>query len=181
MEEQPLSQLVLRLPSMDDLPGLQLPRGYHARSMRTGAGDEAAWEQIIAASFGRNYSFQTDMAADAAFRPERVWFVCDEDDGPVATASAWYRAEWGENTGYLHMVGLLPRHAGRKLGYYTSLAALLQMRQEGKSQAVLHTDDERLPAIKTYLNLGFVPEFTDSSHPARWQAIDQAFGKTRHP
>ena len=38
-------------------------------------------------------------------------------------------------------------------------------------QAALLTDDPRLPAIKTYLNLGFVPEHRDDTHPARWEAV----------
>ena len=36
---------------------------------------------------------------------------------------------------------------------------------------MLDTDDFRLPAIKNYLNLGFVPVYAGESHLLRWQSI----------
>ncbi len=40
----------------------------------------------------------------------------------------------------------------------------------------LCTDDWRLPAVKTYLNLGFEPEIIHESHPARWKAVFETLG-----
>jgi mycothiol synthase len=39
---------------------------------------------------------------------------------------------------------------------------------------VLETDDERLPAIKVYLALGYVPQYPDASHEDRWSKIFRA-------
>lgn len=168
-EQQQQVQLLMIQDDLGALPALQLPEGCGIRSFRPG--DEAAWERIIAASFGGEHSFERGMAADEAYKPERVWFVTDVAGQPIATASAWYRPQWSEDTGYLHMVGLIPEHAGKKLGYAVSLAALLQMVREGRTRAVLHTDDFRIPAVKTYLGLGFVPSLTDGSHLGRWQTL----------
>ncbi len=59
---------------------------------------------------------------------------------------------------FLHMVGVLPSHGGKGLGFQVSLAALRQMKREGFTQSVLETDDFRIPAIVTYLKLNFQPE-----------------------
>jgi mycothiol synthase len=164
-----LPQLVMLRRTLEDLPANSLPEGY-ALHLYSGEQDAAAWNRIIAESFHWQADFQKDMAGDEAFHPERVWFVRHENV-PVATASAWFRPQWGETAGYLHMVGLLPEYAGRSLGLQASLAALHQMKREGRQSAVLETDDFRLPAIKTYLRLGFVPEFTHESHAERWKTI----------
>jgi mycothiol synthase len=175
MGEQRKSQLLLVRESLEGLPALELPEGYRARSLE--AGDEAAWERIIRASFAWEQPFDKGMAGDEAYKPERVWFVVDEHGVPIATASAWYRPQWSEDTGYLHMVGLMPEHAGKRLGYSVSLAALLHMVREGRTKAVLNTDDFRIPAIKTYFNLGFIPELADHDHLQRWTELSRVLNR----
>jgi mycothiol synthase len=73
--------------------------------------------------------------------------------------------------GYLHMVAVAPPYRGRGLGRCISLAALIHMRARGCQQAVLDTDDFRLPAIRTYLSLGFLPDMLEADHAPRWHAI----------
>ncbi|MDR3689213.1 MAG: hypothetical protein P4L46_07535, partial [Fimbriimonas sp.] len=46
----------------------------------------------------------------------------------------------------------------------------------GKRDIRLTTDDFRLAAIQTYLNLGFEPDMWHESHPGRWAAILQELG-----
>ncbi|MFC4807956.1 GNAT family N-acetyltransferase [Paenibacillus sp. GCM10023250] len=169
MEQQQQTQLLMIREDLGMLPDLVLPQGYVEHRLRPG--DDSGWERIITASFGGEHRFDKGMAADDPYKPERVRFISLENGEPVATASAWYRPQWKADTGYLHMVGLLPAHAGKKLGYAASLAALHQMAREGRTRAVLHTDDFRIPAIKTYLNLGFIPELADDSHLDRWIAL----------
>lgn len=174
-QQQHESQLLMVREDLSALPEMTLPEGYRLRSLQPG--DEEAWERIITASFGGEHSFANHMAADEPYKPERVWFIADRDGRPVATAAAWYRSRWPENTGYLHMVGLLPEHGGKKLGYYASLAALQQMAREGRTRSVLNTDDFRIPAVKIYLALGYVPVIADDSHLDRWRALAGILGR----
>ncbi|RKN60016.1 hypothetical protein D7M11_36015 [Paenibacillus ginsengarvi] len=74
------------------------------------------------------------------------------------------------------MVGVLPSYSGKKLGYIVSLAALQQMFREERKSAVLNTDDYRIPAIITYLKLGFVPQIVHKSHVQRWRQIAEMLG-----
>ena len=69
------------------------------------------------------------------------------------------------------MVGVMPEHSGYRLGKWVSLAVLYYHRQQGFKCAVLGTDDFRLPAIKTYLNLDFMPIYVEDDQPERWQVI----------
>lgn len=167
----PKPQLSMKRTSLTDLPVIDLPDGYTYRSFNDG--DDAYWEAIIQDSFNAQISFEQRLRPDPAFRPERVFFVC-HDGIPVATASAWFRDNWGESTGYLHMVGIKQSHSGRGLGLQASLLALRYMSShEGFDQCVLETDDFRIPAIRTYKKLGFVPNIVHPNQPLRWKKISE--------
>ena len=152
------------------LPPLELPPGIRLLPFRE-EGGPAMWEHIVNTAFGRDFTFEGKMRAEPAFRPERILFL-EQAGRPVAVAAAWQRDKWPPGTGYLHYVAVLPEARGQHLGYWVSLAALHQMRREGNASALLETQDHRLPAIKTYLRLGFVPDLTSHpSYPARWENI----------
>ncbi|MBB6734290.1 GNAT family N-acetyltransferase [Cohnella zeiphila] len=167
-EERQLPQLIMRRASLSDLPPVELPDGIVCRHFAPG--DETAWESIVEKAFGWKRSFREEIASHPYFRPERVLFLCI-DGTPVATACAWHEAKWGEDCGYLHMVGVDPRFAGRRLGYWVSLAALRRMAADGMRQALLETDDFRLAAVKTYLGLGFLPDLEEERIRTRWKEV----------
>ncbi|MFP4384177.1 MAG: GNAT family N-acetyltransferase, partial [Spirochaetia bacterium] len=158
---------------LEDLEEVKLPPGYDLKHYRPG--DAGAWEAIISEAFGREIKFENTMRYDYPYRPERIQFIT-WNGIPVATASAWYRPKWGRNTGYLHMVGVRSEHAGHRLGYLVSLAALKLMVQEKRDRAVLNTDDFRIPALKTYLRLGFKPLLYHENQRERWEHIFEETG-----
>ena len=169
MSEANLPQLLMRRGRLDDLPDLCVPEGFNARHFADG--DEAAWEHIIERTLFP-MKFDEGIRSADFYKNERVWFIC-RDEVPVATATAWVY-EKQPATGYVHMVGALPEWKGHGLGCQVSLAALLQMRADGVKDAVLHTDDHRLPAIKIYLKLGFEPIMEHESHEQRWRDVFSA-------
>ena len=165
-----MKPLVMIRESLAELPPLSVPPGYLIRTFR--AGDENRWEQVVAASFETPRTFQAIMREDPSFRPERIFFGIF-DGMAVATASAWYHPLWGSQYGYLHFVGVRPDHRGRGLGYWVSLAALYRFVEEQRSMAALETEAFRIPAIKTYLKLGFKPQVTSDTR-AVWRSIAEA-------
>jgi mycothiol synthase len=165
--------LMMRRPDLRNLPPIELPEGYAVRHYNPG--DEQAWNTIIHEGFSPNYDFDKHMKGDAAFVPERVWFIT-KNDVPVATASAWLLSRFGPHTGLMHMVGTLSGHQGKRLGYWVSLAAMHRFLTEGRLDAMLQTNDFRLPAIKTYLNLGFEPVLIHENQRSRWHTIMQKLG-----
>ena len=80
-------------------------------------------------------------------------------------------------SGYLHMVCVLPEHRGKQIGHALNLAALRWFRDRGFKEVWLSTDDWRIPAIKSYLRLGFEPFYPDDSHRERWQAVFDIIAK----
>ena len=171
--ERKMPPLVMRRSSLAQLPDVCLPAGYTLRAFRQG--DDAAWEQIIGESFGwteRSGKFAEVMRRDEAFDPRRIYFVCRAAE-PVGVAAAWVRRDYEPQAVYLHYVGVLPAESGRGLGYQVSLACLHHAVREGRTWAVLHTDDFRLPAIRTYLKLGFAPWNRHENHAARWDEVYQ--------
>ena len=164
-------QLVMMKESLAALPAVALPAGYSLRHFLPG--DESNWERVLDQSFGVTNPprrFVNIMGRDSACAPERILFIM-YDGVAVATASAWYRPEWGAETGYVHYVGTSADHKGKKLGYWVSLAALHRFVFEGRSRAVLQTDDHRVPAVKIYLELGFEPWLVEENQRQRWRAI----------
>ncbi len=169
ISHETLPQITMYLHSLENLPPLSLPPRFEAHSMRSDSPE--IWNWIISAAFERTFDFETMMRTDSSYRDDRVWFI-KEYSQTVATASAFYRPEYGEDCGYIHMVGTHPWAAGSGTGYLATLAALWQLKKEGFVKAVLTTDDYRLPAIATYLKLGFVPDLNaHESIPSRWENI----------
>jgi mycothiol synthase len=172
-------QLVMLRAHLNDLPAIELPPGYHLRPFHPG--DETAWNTIIAESFvfpSRTYAFETEIWTNPSFRPERLFFITYQNR-PVATAMAsdWHIAAHRSDIGFVHMVGVLPAHRGKHLGFWVSVSVLHRFVAEGKRLAVLQTDDFRLPAIKTYLQLQFEPFLMHENHRHRWRHVFQAIGR----
>jgi len=173
-------QLAMKLDDLSTLLGVCLPEGYAIRHYLPG--DEANWNRIIYASFDvpeerRDGWFERRIAADPAFSPDRVLFVV-RDGEAVGTATAWQVIGCPPEIGYLHYVGVLPSETGKRLGYQISLAALHKMVKEGRKAAVLLTDDFRIPAIKTYIKLGFHPVLVHENQRIRWRKVFAQMGRT---
>lgn len=169
---QPAPQLAMRRDDLAGLPALSLPAGYALRSCRQGDGEH--WARIINESFGSEHTvdnFLAIMVHPPCYRPDRLFFIVDPEGIPCATAGAYQFPAWGEQTGYLHYVGVRPAYQGRRLGHAVSLAVLRKFSEDGMTNAVLQTDDFRFPAIKTYLGLGFHPLIVHENQPERWRAV----------
>lgn len=165
-------QLRMVRPDLDNLPKLELPLGYGMRTYREG--DEVHWANIISDSFGGKQRTAEDtrneITGQERFVPDGFYFAT-HDGTPVGTACAWRQTVDETEVGYVHMVGVASAHTGHKLGKWVSLAVLIYFREHGFRCAMLDTDDFRIPAIKTYLNLGFVPVYIEDGQPKRWQVI----------
>ena len=64
-----------------------------------------------------------------------------------------------------------PDHKGKGLGYIVCAAVVKRFLDVGYSEIFLKTDDFRLPAVKTYLKMGFVPHYTADDHKQRWENV----------
>ena len=69
-----------------------------------------------------------------------------------------------------------PRFQGQGLGYAVCLAVLRSAAALGDTVVYLGTEDFRLPAIYTYLKLGFEPWLYDPRTMDRWEGILTSLG-----
>ena len=159
---------------LENLPRLQCPDGYHIRTYQKG--DEVHWAQIMDKSFVDKDRTTQDTYAEVIsqpnFDPDGFCFVVHKDV-PIGTACAWNRDLRGKPIGYIDMLAVLPEHTGHKLGKWLTVFLLHYFKAQHVSYVMLDTDDFRLPAIKNYINLGFVPAYVRENHVLRWRNIFQ--------
>lgn len=165
------TQLRMIRRNLDDLPEVELTSGYEIRTYRPG--DEAAWAKIMNSGIGADWTAEKcseALISKSQFLPDGLFFAV-HDDEPVGSACAWRSSpdEWNE--GYLHMVCVLPEHRGKNVGYLLALSVLHYFREHKFQSCILDTDEWRIPAIKSYLRLGFEPMYLDESQRERWQKV----------
>ncbi len=153
-----MGSLTMRRADLRDLLTLPVPpQGYLLRTVRP---DETATLAALmrlafpemAAEWDEAH-VERELTADPNVART---FVIEAGDMVVATASALLEPEANPGVGVIHWVAVHPEHRGQRLGYLVSLAVLHEFVRQGCRSALLRTDPERLPAIKTYQNLGFI-------------------------
>ncbi len=156
-----------------DMP--ELPPGYQLRGFAVG--DAPGWaELIVAAGFD---GWDARKFDDYILAPERVpgSRVVEFDGELVAATFASKRSE-DLSEAALDYVVCHPAHQGRRLGRIVCAAAMRFLAERGYQTITLQTDDWRLPAIKTYFNLGFTPIMTRRDMPDRWLEVRRQLGMT---
>jgi mycothiol synthase len=152
-----------------------LPDGYSLHPC-----DEEEIDSLVAllrAAF-EDENWTVDKAREALIdAPDvKTTHVITHQGQVIATASSRLLPEYYPGSGYLHWVASHPDFRGQRLGYIISLAVLYEFVEIGCWDAVLETQDPRIPAIKTYFHLDFEPVFRDDAE--RWEAIRAQIGKT---
>lgn len=163
--------LIMRRPHLDDLPAMpSLPEGYLLRLAHDG--DREGLRMLLQTAFPDSEwsaaKVESELYADV--RVPATFVVANS--GPlVATASALFEPHLQPETGTLHWVAAHPGQSGKGLGALVSLAVLQEFIRQGRTGALLRTDDSRLPAIQTYLNIGFQPDCSTPSRAERWERV----------
>ncbi|HEY3333164.1 MAG TPA: GNAT family N-acetyltransferase [Capsulimonadaceae bacterium] len=164
-------QLLMSRPSLADLPPTpELPDGYTISACT--ADDACELARMLAAAF-EDASWTVERVNQALLKADDVLvtFAVRVGETIVATASLRDMPEYFPGDAYLHWVGVDPAYRGHRLGSAVSLAVLYEGRKKGCPAAWLETDDFRLPAIKSYLDLGFVPVIKDEALGLRWDVV----------
>ena len=163
-------------PASDDARPL-LPAGYSLRTFRPG--DEDAWLALLQTGelgVWDRVRLELMLRHPHVKVPRDGIFFATVDDWPIGTASTYLHPVDDRIDPELGWVVVDPAHRGHGLGMVVCRAVLEYVGRLGYDHAYLLTDDFRLPAIQTYLRLGFEPARTDPSHPARWAAIHRQLG-----
>ena len=172
-----MKQLKMYRPPME-APEVKLPEGWHIRSYQPGDGtdwclccrggalgvDDEASEAV----------FKEKMLDDPHVAAEDVLFIVDDEGFVGGTTTLYCRDE--ENFGTVHMVAVKKEAQGKGLSAPVVAAVLARSLEKGREHITLTTDDFRVPAVKTYLKLGFIPVVGDMPMRRRWQALLRTLG-----
>ena len=171
-----VAQLYMSHPGpLADLPEPTLPPGFSFRPATTADADELA--ALVTAAYDPVHDDPWDgarMRAELLEAPDvlETWVVVDAEGRVHATASERLLPYiYPEGTGYVHFVGTLQGSQGLGLGRAITLRVLRGFVDRGLTRAVLNTADFRLPAVRLYLQLGFIPEYREDSERSAWSAL----------
>jgi mycothiol synthase len=158
-------------------PSPAVPDGYAVRQCLEG--DLDALRAVIDADEPINdrawESFRDQILPGGAF------LIVEPGSGsPVATASAChnpratrYYFPFGGEIGY---VTVDPRHRGKGLGRAVVALAVGRLIEAGYRHIFVGVQGWRLPAVKCYLRLGFVPLLHNDELLPRWRRICEQIG-----
>jgi mycothiol synthase len=156
---------------LNDPPTWTVPDGYTLRTYRPG--DEDGYIRIMKLAGFNYWDLKYIHGVLDTSLPEGLFFIVhNETNTIVATTVATHNPlKLHPFGGELGWVAGDPEHKGKGLGYIVCAAVTKRYLDAGYREIYLRTDDFRLPAIKTYLKLGWVPFLHTPDMEERWQKV----------
>ena len=167
-----MAQLRMVKLNMQDIPEANIFDGLELRILR--ADEKNKWEKLCDEAFDSKHDFKSIIEDKKGYTADGIFVITDKDK-LAATGTALLDCN-DNGFGYVHMIAADTNYSGKKLGYEVTAAVLRRLRDSGFDKAELTTDDFRLPAVKTYLNLGFIPDLSvDGTMRGRWESLYKIF------
>ena len=169
--------MVHRLGALPETP--TLPPGYSYRQAIDSDAEQI--DKLLGTAFGNDWreGGAREVLLDHPDVPT-TWIVLQAGN-VVATASYQLKPVEFPESAWVHYVGADPAHSGKGLGLFVTWKVLHQAADAGRTDVYLTTDDWRLPAIRTYLKLGFEPDCRHESHDERWSEVFEALATKAAP
>jgi predicted dehydrogenase/GNAT superfamily N-acetyltransferase len=167
----PQLQMVLAEDRLASPPEPRVPEGYVLRQYRDA--DEAQYVELMAKAGFAGWDHGTVEGHRREVLPGGFFVIEHAATGRLAaTAMAKHAPMPGHpEGGGLNWVAADPEHKGKGLGLAVCAAVVKRFIDAGYRHIYLQTDDFRLPAITTYLKLGFEPFLFCDGMSARWAAV----------
>lgn len=143
--------------------------GFTYRTYNGSQADRDAWLEMCmpGALLEEGIPFERYITENQGYCPDTMFFVLD-GERPVGTATLLMREE---NLGYVHMVAVHPEYLGRGIGGYLNRLIAAAAYKHGCVGMRLVTDEWRVPAVKSYLKIGFRPVLHEKDMEERWTAF----------
>jgi mycothiol synthase len=163
-------QLFMRLPELGDLPPARPHEPRYALRAAVPA-DHGQVGELLSEAFEDRWDAKRVATEFSPDNGVEATYVVVSPAGVIATAAARRLPDRYPEAGYVHFVGVRASERGQRLGEAVTRRVLVHFAAAGLDQAVLETDDFRLPAVRTYLRLGFVPEPRTPGEARRWSKV----------
>lgn len=162
-------------------PDIATPPGFTLRTYQPG--DEPAYYQLMHA-VGWDFWDESKLGEWLPrILPEGWFFLVHDASGKLVATTMAVHSHTPDHLfgGEVGWVAVAPPFQGQHLSQIVVTAALRRL-IEGKYRNIhLYSEDYRLPALKTYLRLGFVPYLYAPDMAARWQKICELIGWSYTP
>ncbi|MEJ5250488.1 MAG: GNAT family N-acetyltransferase [Chthonomonadetes bacterium] len=177
-EPKPQLQMIYPPHRFTSVPEPPLPEGYRLRNIRPGE-EEKYLALMRKVGFAEGWTVADVQRFMRNVLPGGFFVVEHVSTGDlVATAMANHSPnEQHPNAGVLDWVAADPAHQGKGLGKVVVYAVVRLLVQRGYQRIYLLTDDWRLPAIATYLSLGWEPYIYNEEMDVRWQKVREALSR----
>lgn len=165
---------------LQHIPQSPFPAGYGIRALRADEGplwtdierDAEEYFPIADDTFAKTFG------SDPEAIPQRCYVITGPKGNGVGVISAWYNRSFkGQEWGQIHWVATRSAHQGKGLGK-AGLSYALNQLARWHTRAYLDTQTARIPAIKLYLDFGFVPDLDQQDAHAAWRGVK---AQLQHP
>jgi len=167
-------------PDLRNIPQVAFPEGFGIRPMRL---DEVGvWTDIHRDSEEHfkisDTLFYSQFGQDLQAVQWRCFLITNEKGVAVGTISAWYERDYkGQDYGQIHWLAVRPAYRRRGLAK-AALSFALNKLAQWHERCFLDSSTERLPALKLYLDFGFVPDLSKEQAVENWRGVKD---KLEHP
>ena len=164
-------------------PEIRLPAGYKLRTYQVG--DEQGWYKLMERAGWPDWNDEKLKPWIARILPESWFMAVDTETSEIAASAMGVHDHTDLHPfgGELGWVCADPAHARKGLGLAVCTAVTRRLISAGYQDIHLYTEHYRLPALKIYFKLGYVPFLYLAEMPDRWQAVcaelDQPFTPER--
>lgn len=172
-----MEQLLMKW-NKGEIPDFKLPEGYELVQYRRGGTERLSEEEFRKEWIGIRMS-------DGNLEQMEKWFhtVYDDPDvpedgffvilynGKIVSNAQIQLGNHEPGTATLHAVCTDPAHRGKGLGKIITGAVMKNALDRGLSTVYLTTDDFRIPAIRAYLKMEFLPVIFSEDQRTRWKKI----------
>ena len=171
MPEKP--QLHMIWPSSRPVESIELDTASGYRIRTYCPGDEAAFLSLMP-----TMDFDPWDEEKLHYNMSRIipdgWFFAVETESENVVGTAMCFHNYTTNAPFTGDVGWLacdPDHRGHGLGYSLTACVTARFLSAGYERIQLHTEHYRLPAIRIYLNLGYLPVLYSQEMHSLWQEV----------
>ena len=154
---------------MENIPQFPIPEGFAIRNYRRG--ERYIWTRIQKAAEPYididDGLFMREFKRDLLAMEDRSFYLTTDTGEEIGTITAWRQDEgWGQ----IHWVAIHPDYQGRRLSKPMMSVAMARLKQSHE-RCFLDTSTRRIPAIKLYLDFGFIPDHTHENSREAWTEI----------
>ena len=154
---------------MENIPQFPIPEGFAIRNYRRNEGHiwtriQKAAEPYINIDDGL---FDREFKRDLLAMEDRSFYLTTDTGEEIGTITAWWQDNgWGQ----IHWVAIHPDYQGRGLSKPMMSAAMIRLKASHK-RCFLGTSTGRIPAVKIYLDFGFIPDLSRENSREAWTEI----------